>query len=123
MKSLVKIIAWWLVLVVVWSGFRNLGYPEPINELVGKPIIWIGITAIFLWQQVIPHQVVTDLSQKFLKTKPFTKIILLPIVFTVILFGLVNMRVIRVGSDVLAVIPVAVLVNFMGSSPKAMGIG
>ncbi|NCO12117.1 MAG: hypothetical protein COZ34_04070 [Candidatus Pacebacteria bacterium CG_4_10_14_3_um_filter_34_15] len=92
MKKILPILLWWLVLSILWGIFRLFDSTEIIFELIAKPIIWLGITALFLKIKVIPKDVLSDLKNFYLTKKPILKIVVLPIIAITFYFILINFR-------------------------------
>lgn len=92
---MLPVFLWWLVLTILWGFFRLFDSTEIISELIVKPIIWLGITALFLKLKVIPRDVISDLKSNFLTKKPILKIFVLPIVFIAFYFILVNFKILN----------------------------
>jgi membrane protease YdiL (CAAX protease family) len=111
-KKYFPLIVWWLVLSIIWGIFKLFETPEIISELLAKPIIWLGITAVFLKFQVIPKRVIEDLRNNFLVTKPIYRIFLLPILFIILYFLLINFRMINNTSFNLSLLTTTIIINF-----------
>lgn len=92
MKKLLPILFWWLMLSTFWGIFRLFESTEFISELIAKPIIWLGITFLFLKLRIIPESVLSDLKSVYLTKKPIFKIIVLPIIAITLYFVLINFR-------------------------------
>lgn len=92
MKKLLPILFWWLVLSAFWGIFRLFESTEFISELIAKPIIWLGITFLFLKLRIIPQDVTSELKSDYLTKKPILKIVVLPIIAITLYFVLINFR-------------------------------
>lgn len=99
MRRLKPIILFVLTLTIVWSLIRLVTIPELLAELVIKPVVWLGITAIFFYFKIIPQTVLRTIRTQFLTLTPVLKTILLPL---------------------LGMLAAAVLINFRGFSLPAL---
>lgn len=81
---------WWLTFTLVWAGYRLVDTPEWLSELIAKPVIWLGITALFWWRGLIPQRVVTETKTHFLHLRPIWKTVLFPGLFIPAYFLLIN---------------------------------
>lgn len=84
--------AWWLVFTSAWGLYRLLGFPEFVSEVIAKPIIWLGITALFLQMMLIPYSVISDLRTKYSAFLPIGKVWLAPTVFIIVYFFIINIK-------------------------------
>ncbi|MFZ1721755.1 MAG: hypothetical protein WAU07_04580, partial [Microgenomates group bacterium] len=92
LKTLKKVFIWWIVLTAFWTAYRLFTFPELFTEVIAKPIIWLGITFIFLSFGLIPKKTLVDLKTYYLQIRPLWKIITLPALFVTLYFFLINYR-------------------------------
>lgn len=107
-----SLLFWWLVFSSIWGIFRLLNTPEYVSELIVKPIIWLGITSIFIWLNIIPATVLNSLKHKYLQTKPFLNVFVLPTIFIIIYFFFINFRVIEMRSFSWWILLTTLVINF-----------
>lgn len=112
MRKLLPLLLWWLTLSITWGIFRLFESTEIVSELIAKPLIWLGITGLFLNINVIPQKVVSDLKSKYLTQKPFLQIFLLPIIGITIYFFLMNFTQIKTLSFNPSFLLIGIIVNF-----------
>lgn len=114
MKKFFPILLWWFVLSACWALYRVLPFslPESFSEIIAKPIIWLGVTALFLWKRIIPAEVLIDLKKNYLQTKPLLFVFFAPLLFTIVYFFVVNFRLVIIPEFSLFIILSTVIINF-----------
>ncbi len=90
MTRYTNVVLWWITLVSVWGIFKLFEVHELFSEGIAKPIIWLGITALFLKRKVIPATVITDLIKNYSSIKPIFKVFILPMIGTILYFFAIN---------------------------------
>lgn len=90
--SLPPIILWWFSFSAVWGIFRLFETPEIVAEMFAKPFVWIGSSILFWKLNLLPTTVFQNLKNHYFETKPFLKIYVLPLIFSVVYFLLTNFR-------------------------------
>lgn len=102
----------WFTFSFLWAIFRQFSFNELISELIAKPIIWLGPIIIFFKLGITPNSVIKDFQTRFLTTRPFWKIFLLPLFFAIFYFPLTNFRNIHIPEFVLSSLLLTVIINF-----------
>ncbi len=110
MKKILPVLLWWLALSLIWGIFRLFESTEFISELIAKPIIWLGFSAILFKLKLIPESVINDLKSFYLTKKPFFKIVILPIIAMLLYFILINFRQLAVIKFELAPVAIFLLI-------------
>jgi membrane protease YdiL (CAAX protease family) len=108
----VKIFIWWLFFSLAWGAVRLLNLPEFVSEVIAKPSVWVGITFIFFALGVLPKVLRQDLRRKYLQTQPWWRIFLLPAVFIVMYFWVINFRNIHLPAFSWQLLATTLVINF-----------
>lgn len=111
MRKLTTPVIFILSLSLIWGLIRLLQLPEFISEIIIKPVVWLGVTAVFVWRKYIPSGVLRLLKTQFLSTIPVWKTILVPL-FGMLAFSLaINLRDANLATLTLQTIMSALVVN------------
>lgn len=113
MKRYIPLAFWIFSFSALWALFRTLTVSEAVSELIAKPLIWLGITAIFIQLGVIPARVIRTLRSRYLSFQPAWKTILLPVLIVTGYFAIVNFRLLHIPSLSLVTVVVTLCINFM----------
>ena len=111
-KKLLPLFIWWFCLSCLWGIYRLFGLPESVSEVIAKPLIWVGTTLLFFRWKKIPQAVSADLRKNYLTTKPFAQIFVLPLLFIVGYFFLVNFQSLHKISWDWSLLGLGLVVNF-----------
>lgn len=112
MKTFTKILLWWFVFSAVWGLFRLTHPNEVTSELLAKPLIWLGITAIAFKLKLLPNSILKELQAKYLQVKPITSVFILPVAFVIFYFFLIYFRRVSLPEMELAGVLLSLLINF-----------
>lgn len=112
MKEYSKLILWWFVITTSWGVYRLLELPEFFSEVLAKPFIWFGITALFLSGKIIPTNVFVDLKKNYTELRPVWKTIVSPATFILFYFLILNLDIITVPSFSFIVVLMTLIINF-----------
>lgn len=107
-----KLLTFWFAISATWGLYRLLDLPEFFSEVIAKPAIWLGITALFVMIGFIPIKVIETLKSDFTSTRPIWKIFLLPALFIVFYFYLINFRQVGYPEFSLSVLLLTLIINF-----------
>lgn len=107
-----SLLLWWFTFSGIWGIYRYFDNSEFFSEVIAKPFIWIGTTALFFSLSLIPREIVDDLKRNWTQNKPIWKIVFLPTLFIIFYFFLINFRQIKAPPFSLMTILFTLIVNF-----------
>lgn len=107
-----SLLGWWFAFSSIWGLFRLLQPQEVVSELIAKPIIWLGITALFFQLKLIPYQVIDHLKHFYLTKRPVGTTFIAPLLFTLLYFLTINFRIIKIPLFTPELVGLAILINF-----------
>lgn len=108
-----NIFLWWLTFSAIWGVYRLFDFPEFFSEVIAKPIVWLGITLLFFMRGFIPQKVFIDLKTNYTHLKPIWKVILLPSLFIILYFVLINFRQIKTPDFSILFLTSTLVTNFL----------
>ncbi|PIY80855.1 MAG: hypothetical protein COY80_00760 [Candidatus Pacebacteria bacterium CG_4_10_14_0_8_um_filter_42_14] len=107
-----KLLLWWLSFTLIWGLFRLLNPSEVVSELLAKPVIWLGIMLIGFKIGLLPRQIIIDLKEKYLQTKPVLTTLILPALSITFYFLLINFRSVSIPQISFFSLVTILLINF-----------